>query len=441
MSARDEARESAAQTVLRFLRKAYGPTPRVSTNLDMFPQEQPGHFTPILNCANKLPWHERGKEWARFSGFEHRAVYVFAPDIVLPLDLLPIRMGPTHAVGQPEGSIASPGVWSRELQTDTNAVFGHIGWSPLQQGATSVTLPLDRSLPRTFVPILPALSSLSLPSNLHEHGLWHTTTIIRFTPAPDTPPELAASAPTLELRIDADHREINSLTSLRAIKHTHTGDVMVPLSTVDFRLTQQLYFELSGSVTQTHIPALTSFLAKSDLRPWESKFSTPPGLSGVRLPRRMFSSIYNDRIYTYEGASNDSDKDDNSDPVELDYDLASVELHRDVTAEYQGLKLRYTRVRAGVPGGEWSQISLDGVRVAPRPNKDEFVPEDIVPADVVGMPSNNSKRKFLSHTANKPNRKRGGDYTAHPATSQEFLDAVWRIAKGVDDLKWIVQRW
>ncbi|KAK3901642.1 mitochondrial inner-membrane-bound regulator-domain-containing protein [Staphylotrichum tortipilum] len=428
MSKRDKARESAAETVLRFLREAYAPNPRLSTTVDVFPRDVSGRYIPILNCTDKLPWYERDKKWARLTAPVSRET-TRSPDL-FPVFTLPFPMDPPNAPEQLQGS-DSPRGWSLELQTDTSAIFGHVGFTPNEQPSPlSQPVALDSSLPRTFVPTLPSLFSINLPSNLHEHGLWHTTTVIRFAPSPNTPPELAASAPTLELLIDADHRKINSLTALRAIKRTFTGDYLFPEGTIDVRLVQHQYFELPGSVIEIHVQPLLEFLAKSDLRPWESKFSTPPGLRGVRLPQRFFSA---DETSNESSEGNNPAQDDTN-PVQLDYNLASVEVRRDVTAEYRQLKLRYTRVRAGTPGGEWSQLSLDAVHVGAQ--DDMPLDDELLPYEILGRRKYDN-RKFLFHTANKPKRKPALEEIARPASKVEFVNAVRRFVKGESDFKWI----
>ncbi len=447
MSKRNQGRENAAETVLRFLREAYWPNPRVSNAVHDSPAGTLGRYIPILNCADKLPWHQRDKKWARLSSpvskespeKDHRALFFNLP---FPVGLSSV---PEQHKGSGQG-------WSLALKMDTSAVFGHVGFLPKEPPSPEPTLvALDPSLPRTFVPTLPSLFSINLPNNLHEPGLWHTTTAIRFAPSPDTPPELAASAPTLELRIDADHRQITGCTSLRAIKHTFTNDYLLPAGTVDVRLVQQQYFEIPGDAIRAYIPPLNEFLNKSDLRPWESKFSTPPGLSGVRLPQRFFSPSPSSSSSSSAADKNSNsedtppapdedappapaDDDDDANHVQLDYTLASVEVRRDVTAEYARHRVRYTRVRAGAPGGEWSQLSLDAVRLKAR--EDDAEAEAEAPYGIVGHRMRNS-RKFLFHTANNPRKKAELEDAFHPVDEKEFFIVVRRISRGTEDFKWV----
>ncbi|KAK4155169.1 mitochondrial inner-membrane-bound regulator-domain-containing protein [Chaetomidium leptoderma] len=378
MPDRDENFENAGETVLRFLRDAYGAKSRVSAALDVAPTDlaHQGRYLPVLNYTEKLPWQERSDNWERWTtaiprwNSDAEAQPALIPATILPFDLT-TEATVKEVVKEPETSIDSPPDWSLELQTDTSAVFGNVVFARQKQPASAPiplsepTPQLDTSLRRTFVPTLPALGSLNLPNNLHEEGLWHTTIVIRFTPTPDiTSPELASSAPDLELRVDADHKEIKSLTSLRALNDTFTGDVLFPTAAVDARLVQQRYFHLPGASIEHHVPPVLAFLSKCDLRPWDNKLNTPPVLPGVRLPRRLLLSLPNNNNNN-ETATDDNNNNTPS-QIQVDYTFASVEVQRTVTAEYENLKLRYTSIKAGQRGGERSELSLEAVHVEPQ---------------------------------------------------------------------------
>jgi len=448
MPERDDNFENAGETVLRFLRDAYGPKPRVSAALEIVPGDlaHRGRYIPALDCSQKLPWQERFEKWERWTA----AVPQWSDDpatqqALVPASILPFHISPEEAVHESESSIDNAPSWTPELQTETSAIFGQVVFARQEQASSSPTptiqpaTELNTSLPRTFVPTLPALGSLNLPSNLHEGGLWHTIVVVRFAPSPDISPELAASAPNLELRIDADHKEIKSLTSLRAVQETFTGDVLFPAAAVDARLTQQRFFTLPGPSIEHHVPSILTFLSKSDLRPWDGKLNTPPVLLGVQLPRRLLSPTT-----TTSTPASAAD----ADPVQVDYTLASIEVQRTVTAEYQSLKLRYTSIQAGQRGGTRSELSLDAVRVAPQ---DDAAAAKIAVGDDAAYPSPpeasdayeivdeaDIRAQLGSHSANQSNTAAAEDLK--PVDLEKFILAASGIVNEHGRLKWHAKR-
>ncbi len=444
MPDRDENFENAGETVFRFLRDACGPHPRVSTALEVVPGDlaQSGRYLPVLQYSQKLPWQERFDKWERWSAGIAQGYDDSMAQALIPADILPFDIGTGEAAKQPEISIHSaPPDWSLELQTDTSAIFGHVVFACQKQAPSSSILPmkptskLETALPRTFVPKLPALGSLNLPSNLYEEGLWHTTVVIRFAPSPHTPSELLASAPNLELRIDADHQELKSLTSLRAVQDIFKGDVLFPAAAVDARVSQQRYFTLPGASIEHHVPSLLEFIAKSDLRPWAGKLVTPPFLPGVHLPRRLLSAP--------------PTSSDEAGPVKIDYLFTSTEIHRTITAEYAALKLRYTNILGGQRSGERSELSLDAVRVEPQDAdaddngllaaKRQPKP-DAVPYGVVDEEDASYKAPLVSHNMNQPRDEEIPAVPLRPVELDEFIRAASGIVTEQGQLKWYAKR-
>ncbi|KAK4242024.1 mitochondrial inner-membrane-bound regulator-domain-containing protein [Achaetomium macrosporum] len=475
MSERSEDLENAAETVLRFLRDAYGPKPRASSTLQV-PRDlaDRGRYLPVLNgYAQKLPWQERSERWERWTvALPHLTHWDTNVNMqpAIPADILPYAIGTENVIKQQRNQVDTPPGWSSELQTDTSAIFGQVVFARQKQLSSGTPLSLseppsqlDTSLSRTFIPALPALGSLNLPTNLKEEGLWHTISVIRFAPSPEISPELIASAPNLELRIEADHREIIRLVSLRAITDAFTGDVLFPAAAVDARLVQQRYFVLPGASIEHHVPTLLTFISKSKLLPWDGKLSTPPVLLGVRLPRRLFSPT-NTTTNANDGTSSPSSEEDNTvnDIVEVNYSLSSIEVQRTVTAEYEGLKLRYTSIQGGQRGGERSELSLEAVRVEP-PEEAEAVSklakpepdiEDLDRYEIVDEDEEKMRREvsrysefseFRSHVANQGGNGdssswSGREIKTKPAELTEFLHVASGIINETGGLKWHAKR-
>jgi hypothetical protein len=455
MANRDENFENAGESVLRLLRDVYGPQPRVSAALGRVPGDlaESGRYFPILHYSQKLPWQERADKWERWtSAIGQKGNNSVEQDALVPANILPFAIGPGEPVQLPEISLSGPlPGWSQELHVDTRAIFGHVVFARQQQTLSTSTAQLDTSLPRTFVPIIPALGSLNLPSNLREEGLWHSTTVIRFEPSPDTPPEIIASAPRLELRIEADHQELKGLISLRAIQDAFAGDVLFPEAAVDTRLVQQRYFTLPGASIEQHMPSILTFLSKSSLLPWEGKIATPHLLPGVSLPQRLFSPATNPAADNDHTTSTTNDQtppttDDapspspGDDPVQIDYALASAEIHRTITAEYANLKLRYTNILGGQKGGDRSEVSLDAVRVE---SGDAPSMTDYGYATQAGDPDAHS----WSHSMNRrtpeekeADRALAAAHPPRPVELDEFLLAASGIVTQRGHIKWHAKR-
>lgn len=460
MAKRDEYFENASETVLRFLREGYGPKPYISTGLAVVPGDlaHEGRYLPLLNYSTKLPWQERFDKWERWTAAVPQwNTESKAQQVTIPADILPFELKDEKAAGELESGtlVENSRGWPAEPQTSTNVTFGHVVFArqEQEQSVVSPRLPpqLDTSLSRSFAPVLPALGSLNLPNNLHEEGLWHTITVIRFVPSADLSPELIASVPILELRVEADHAEIKGLTSLRAIKDTFTGDVLFPAAAVDARLVQQRSFSLPGASIERHVPAIITFLSKSDLRPWHGTLNTPPVLLGVDLPPHLFtppaSTTDTTTTTTTTPASTPEGEEETTDAapaqVKVDYTLASIEVQRTVTAEYASLKLRYTSIQAGQRGGERSELSLEAVRVAPQADVE---PETSDVYDLVDEGDDGRAVGFSSHVKNQPKvasfrlAEAEAAALAKPVELDEFLRTASGIVHEKGRLKWHAKR-
>ena len=155
--------------------------------------------------------------------------------------------------------------------------------------------------------------------------------------------------PPLELHLEADHREIKRIIALRAITSSFTSDALLPVAPVDARFSQQRYFTLSGSDVHQHAPSVLDFLSTATLQPWNGKFATPPKLSGLSLPRRLYADAL---LPTDEGG-----------PENVEYLFVGLEVRRAVTTDYEGFKLGYRSVEAG-QRGKTTELFLEAVPVS-----------------------------------------------------------------------------
>ncbi|KAK4232343.1 mitochondrial inner-membrane-bound regulator-domain-containing protein [Podospora fimiseda] len=359
--------ETPGEMVLRLLTYAYRTKPRNSYSLVMVAEDAEGRYLSEADCESKLAWQERFSKWARWtsslplSNSPHPSTAVRGPPEggQIPAGILPL---PLQSNADPLAlSGDSNNLWSPEPITETSAAFGRVLFS--HEGVTSPlanpeVLPAPNShLSRTFTPILPAVRAMCFRTNLYEEGLWHTIVVMRLVPAPDLPKEIVASAPELEIRLEADHSEIIRIISLRAITKIWTGDVLFPKSHVDVRLTQTQFYELQGKdVVDENAQEIIRFLKDSDLRPWEGHIATPPSAEDVLIPLKFLNP---------QPKVDSIIKDGDDRLVKIDYVFGGLEIRRTITAEHEGMKMRYTNYEGGHRRGRRSELSIEPVRVDP----------------------------------------------------------------------------
>ncbi|KAK0656509.1 mitochondrial inner-membrane-bound regulator-domain-containing protein [Cercophora newfieldiana] len=398
--------ENLGDVVLRLLLSAHHSTTRTSSASTMLPasraKSRAGGFVTRYDCQSQLPWYQHRKEWARWVAPTETQKKKGAETIRPSFLPHPIEINDWDPIlsrkpGEPfrhrETQLARGG-WSSELTTKTSAAFGHIVHSRPPNPGFKIRIEFKKS-DRAFLPVLPPITALDLPTNLIEEGLWHSTIIIRFLPdpqhplAPGTPPP-----PPLELNVEADHKELKRIIGLRAVTSSFTHDVLLPASPVDVRLLQERYFELPGASLDEHLPVVIDFLNKSDLRPWDNKLITPPTLPGVRLPRRLLETdnpsqnVNKTKVTKCEetatktaastasvaqgesidelpelGTTSETKKEPKDDFVTVNYRFVGIEIQRSVTAEYEGFKLSYRSTQAGKYTNKSAQVSLEAVAV------------------------------------------------------------------------------
>ncbi|KAK4189205.1 mitochondrial inner-membrane-bound regulator-domain-containing protein [Podospora australis] len=445
----DDTTEDPGEHVLRLLSYAFRPEPRVSRSLLISPPSpsQGGRYLPEVGCEDKLPWQERAQKWTRWTGAASTTRSNSTPSVTssIPVDFLPFPIEPIQRRTEYVAGQRRRG-WSTKPLTDTSATFGHVLFEQQQgEGVLVPSSPPTSSTPRSFAAVLPPIRNIRMPSNLMETGLWHTVTVMRFVPAPDLPPELLAYAPALELRIEANHREVKRINDLRAVMHHFIGDVAFPEAFVDVRLQQNRYFLLDGADVEHFAAPIIEFLGDSHIRPMEGRFATPPSLNGMRLPRSFFTGKI-----AVDGGPNDM--------IEIDYMYAGIEIQRHVTSEHQRLKVHYTNIAGGWRRGNRSELSLDaqlvdvdvsaGHQSASSPNNDQGADGldrdgtdlgvDMSPVlDVAGtiemlMESDASKRaaEDIQSNIEEPfdNRLLG---------EAEYLKTVEDIATGMGGIAWL----
>ncbi|KAK0729691.1 mitochondrial inner-membrane-bound regulator-domain-containing protein [Lasiosphaeris hirsuta] len=374
-----EGLENLGDIVLRYLLSAFVPNPRASTALRVLPRSRykQGRYIVKYGCEPLLPWQLRRKKWSRYTCAAPAVLGPRPPMTVsapIPEDILvrpveielpkpepePVKRIPFQPPPPTTTTPSDASGWSLQPISQTRAVFGHVLHA--QPTPLSAVQTLNRSLPRTFIPITPPLQALAFRSNLHEEGLWHMILVLRFMPAPrqgpspdGSIPDLTAAAPPLELRLEADHLEIKRIISLSATAAADDVDILFPASPVDVRIQQNLTYMLPGEGIDIHAPAVLSYLERADMRPWVGAIATPPSLEGLALPRRLFRPIFPEE--------QQPDTENADDSISVNYLYAGISVQRVVTAEYQGFKVGYRSSEAGPRGGKSAELFLDAVAV------------------------------------------------------------------------------
>lgn len=342
-----------------------------------------------------------------------------------------------EALEKPETSLSSgptpPPRWS-PFRVRTNAVFGHVlhlfqpDWTHSVNKAVATIKALANS-PRAISPLIPPVAKMdlqgwvpySIPSDMT------AMVMMRFVPSNDDNVNADAAsdeqsqmnpAPLLELCMKASDEDIIEIDSLRAVARTQVSDFLFPSEAVDVRTTQRLEAELPGSIIEDMdgMSPLITFLMNSRLQVKEGKLLTPPRITKLGLPQWMFRDHHEEFVahkksLAAEKSSSDSaktnkkgqraqdpkeqeqrDKEDAAAPLrETSYVFAGLEVHRMLETVYDGWKLAYTSIEAGQGGGRRAELSLEA----------------------------------------KPGYDRDLRRTAEQINSQEFLQSVYTLVRGL----------
>ncbi|KAK0733696.1 mitochondrial inner-membrane-bound regulator-domain-containing protein [Lasiosphaeria miniovina] len=376
---RGEELESPVDVVLRFLLQVYYSAPSSSNALAVIPKRNPngGRYIVEFGCDTKLPWQNRIRKWARWATAAYQNQH-YRPikEKIRPKHIpFPIKVmsAPKPMVQENKSKSVTRHIdsgWPQSAEISTKAIFGHV-LSALPRGfLTTTTRPLmDTSLPRTFLPTLPPLQTLDLPTNWRQRGQWPGMLVLRFIPSPYQSPEIRATAPPLELLVEHDNDRATRPVALRAVTGTSVFDALLPGRPVDVRFFQQHYFNLPSTSFKQHAEPVLDFLAGAELEPWAGKLVTPSNLNGLRIPRRLLAPAPSAVTTADTSAETEQAKDKgDADLVSVDYLFAALEMMNTITSDHMGFKLVYKSVEAGQRGGKRAEVSLHAVAV-PTPKR------------------------------------------------------------------------
>ncbi|KAI0112846.1 mitochondrial inner-membrane-bound regulator-domain-containing protein [Daldinia grandis] len=376
---------SPGDEVFRLLLTAFNTQPATAaTLLAADPKIQAtGRFVTNTASKEKLGWNDRTGVWARY------ILPVASEDsdstIMERLDRLELPITPQPELPTSNGlHMPSPDVllspynsveWTRELQVSTVAQFGSLLHAN-NPSASPPSLPglLTANHPRVFAAATPHAIQLTKFNNGTQSPVQtRTSVVIRFWPTPtflptdsetskrkrkskpSVPSVATPPAPLLELRLAVSGNEINGIESLRAIKQTQVTDVMLPASLVDLRFTQAQYTVPKGDLSElASWEPLNTFLRSSQFNLERGEFKTPPKQSFSVPWYPAMRRLSGDPTVFTAGPESGT-------PLNLDteYTLASLEVHRSISMPYEGFKLSYTSIEAGLESGRRAEVTLE----------------------------------------------------------------------------------
>ena len=384
IESRDPGLEDIRDTVFRLLLAADAAS-KQQTCLHVHGGDKELRLVKDHTEKEKLPWYERLGPRGRW--IEPKTPKRIAPvAFSWPPGCLSWGLGSTGAETPSDAdSSPSPAIpeaeyqgWSDTPTITTTALFGHIlhpcGPGPvaptqhlarfhlgrdLSDGGVDGPAPegqpsggklVDTRGPRGISPVIPTLAHL--PANLSVvQDASSPTVVLRFVPQPDD--ASAASAPTLELELDASDSTNLQPKILRAVVESRHDDVLLPSRPTDVRLTQVRTFSVPGR-SLPHLPFLAPlqrFLAASHLSLDQGNLATPARIEDLPMPARLLQAPRAES--THSEAPQDR---------RVTYLFAGLEMRRAVTSSLRGWPLLFTSIEAGRGGGRRLEISLAGIR-------------------------------------------------------------------------------
>jgi hypothetical protein len=217
----------------------------------------------------------------------------------------------------------------------------------------------------------------------------HRTLIMRFQPNPffksaeATRPlgaEALSAFPAIEMRFSIDS-ETNAfkVRSILAIASVENSDVMLPESPSDIRFQQRSVSSLIPTQSDgEYPPGIAQFLRDATLDIQQGNFDAP-----AKLTIPIASHLYQQQG---SGPLGDADEDGTR---HVEYLFTGLEVRKTVMMAYDGWRLHYTSIEAGRAGGRRGELRLLPVRL---------------------------------------------DKSSKPATEEEFVDAAFKLAEGVEGL-------
>ncbi|GJC97224.1 hypothetical protein ColKHC_06050 [Colletotrichum higginsianum] len=328
----NDAAEQLEHVVTRLLYTAFHPRD-ASVSLTYDPKDDAGTLVPELRGEEKLPWKHRLTQWSRYVTPAGRVSPPESTPRLKARDVLP------HSLQRPVQDPDTP--WSKQY-TSTLASFGQIlhenknrfslaaaaeaknhVFSPTSPHPTGLAA-LSKALSTT--PVQPIQTTIVLGFHLHP-SLREMEDLPRHLELRLTLPEELPEGP---LAWDACKKD------LVAVLGQSSTDVAYPSEPVDLRLSQSLLSAMSPAALDTSPFREYTETAKLDLV--AGRLRPPPEIELTDLPSIRGGGVVGGTAkYVFSG----------------------LEMRRTLNVDYEGHKLHYTGVEAGLHGGRRSELVLE----------------------------------------------------------------------------------
>ncbi|CRK17200.1 hypothetical protein BN1723_002366 [Verticillium longisporum] len=352
-----------------------------------------GVLNPVANAEGRWAWKNRLGDWSRWILPVTRDADALVSTQAL-VDRLPTMI--ERATPEPETSSDTNTLWSTAEQ-NVSTTFGHVLFDhdngtldvknlQTQHDGVAVLAPAKEAMsrPRIFSAVVPSPAGLAALNNLAPATPASTTMILRFATSPastgarylldpaDGATQIhATTAPASFLEIHvavpdelpADGRltwDASPTKHVRAISNESLIDVPLPDRPIDLRLATTSVSSLNHV---NAVPALRAFVDASHLDLVSGNLRTPPRLF---IPEDQTAPLAQSSA---EGRDVPSSRAGRKAKVVDDvfahrsgcrtFEFIGLEVRRAVELDYEGHKLRYTSVEAGLHGGRRAELALD----------------------------------------------------------------------------------
>lgn len=284
--------------------------------------------------------------------------------------------------------------WQDSYQIESSALIGSVlhSYADTVRAETVVFQPRVKiaKMNRSFSSSVPNLSRI-LGSNTVRgiHNKPQRTLIMHFQPNPFFKPAEAtqplgaavlSAFPAIEMRFSIDP-ETNAfkVRSIIAVASVENSDLMLPESPSDIRFQQRSVSTLLPTQPDgAYPPGIAQFLLDATLDIQQGNFDAP---SKLTIPIAS-------HLYQQQGSEDLGDADEQG-MRHVEYLFTGLEVRKTVMMAYDGWRLHYTSIEAGRAGGQRGELRLLPVRL---------------------------------------------DKSSQPATEEEFVEAAYRLAEGVEGL-------
>ncbi|KAG7140036.1 hypothetical protein HYQ45_003119 [Verticillium longisporum] len=384
--------EHMGHILWRLLYTAHAQTPSTALLAQDFISAS-GVLNPVANAEDRWAWKNRLGDWSRWILPVTRDADALVSTQAL-VDRLPTMI--ERATPEPETSSDPNTPWSA-FEQNVSTTFGHVLFDhdngtldvknlQTQDDGVAVLAPAKDgvSRQRIFSAVVPSPAGLAALNNLAPATPASTTMILRFATSPastgarylfdpaDGATQIHAStAPASHLEIHvavpdelpADGRltwDASPTKHVRAISNESLIDVPLPDRPVDLRLATT---SVSSLIDVDAVPALRAFIDASHLDLVSGNLRTPPRLF---IPEDQLAPLAQSSAEGRDAPSSRTGrKPKAADDVFAHrsgcrtFEFLGLEVRRAVELDYEGHKLRYASVEAGLHGGRRAELALD----------------------------------------------------------------------------------